>query len=162
MEVLMERRNKLIKDYNHDPYFLKEKINDPAVCRHCGVVYRNGIFEWLKKAPEKATKISCPACKRIEASYEGGVLHLEGEFLTKHKNEILSIIKKIENNERKSRPLERIINMVVKDSKIEITTTYEHMARRIGDAVHKACKGNITIQYPEGEKYVRICWSRND
>jgi predicted DNA-binding antitoxin AbrB/MazE fold protein len=162
MEVLMDRRNKLIKEYNHDPYFLKEKFNDPAVCRHCGVVYRNGIFEWLKKAPEKAAKISCPACKRIEASYEGGVLHLEGEFLTKHKNEILSIIKKIENNERKSRPLERIINMVVKDSKIEITTTYEHMARRIGEAVHNACKGDMRIQYPEGEKYVRIFWSRND
>ena len=158
----MERRNKLIKEYNHDPYFLKEKINDPAVCRHCGVVYRNGIFEWLKKAPEKATKISCPACKRIEASYEGGVLHLEGDFLVKHKNEILSIIKKIENNERKSRPLERVINMVVKDSKIEITTTYEHMARRIGEAVHNACKGDMRIQYPEGEKYVRIFWSRND
>ena len=158
----MARRNKLIREYNHDPYFLKEKINDPAVCKQCGVVYRNGTFEWLEKAPAKAVKISCPACKRIEARYEGGVLYLEGEFLVKHKNEILSIIKRTENNERTSRPLERIINMVVKDSKIEIKTTYEHMARRIGEAVHKACKGNINIQYPEGEKYVRIFWSRNE
>jgi predicted DNA-binding antitoxin AbrB/MazE fold protein len=158
----MERRNKLIKEYNHDPYFLKEKFNDPAVCRHCGVVYRNGIFEWLEKAPAKAAKISCPACKRIEAKYEGGVLSLGGEFLFKHKNEILSIIRKTENIERKSRPLERIIEMSVNDSKIEIKTTYEHMARRIGEAVHKACKGSLSIKYPEGEKYVRISWSRNE
>ena len=158
----MARRNKLIQEYNHDPYFLKEKINDPAVCRQCGVVYRNGTFEWLEKAPAKAATISCPACKRIEARYEGGVLYLEGEFLVKHKNEILSIIKNTENIERKSRPLERIIEMVVKADKIEIKTTYEHMARRIGDAVHKACKGDIHIQYPEGEKYVRIFWSRNE
>ena len=158
----MERRNKLIQEYNHDPYYLKEKINDPAVCRQCGVVYRNGTFEWVEKAPTKAAKISCPACKRIEARYEGGVLYLEGEFLAKHKDEIINIIKNTEYNERNSRPLERIIDMVVNDGKIKIKTTYEHMARRIGEAVHKACKGNMSIQYPEGEKYVRIAWSRND
>ena len=90
------------------------------------------------------------------------MLYLEGEFLVKHKNEILSIIKNTENNERKSRPLERIIEMVVKADKIEIKTTYEHMARRIGEAVHKACKGDLSIQYPQGEKYVRIFWSRNE
>ena len=158
----MARRNKLIQEYHHDPYYLKEKINDPAVCRQCGVVYRNGTFEWVEKAPAKAAKISCPACKRIEARYEGGVLYLEGEFLAKHKDEIINIIKNTEYNERNSRPLERIIDMVVNDGKIEMKTTYEHMARRIGEAVHKACKGNMSIQYPEGEKYVRIAWSRND
>lgn len=158
----MDRRNKLIQEYNHDPYFLKEKITDPAVCKQCGVVYKNGTFEWIEKAPTHAAKISCPACKRIEAQYEGGVLHLAGKFLIKHKDEILNIIKNTENNESKSRPLERIITIEVKAEKIEIKTTYEHMARRLGEAVHKACKGNLLIQYPEGEKYVRVFWSRNE
>ena len=90
----MARRNKLIQEYHHDPYYLKEKINDPAVCRQCGVVYRTGTFEWVEKAPAKAAKISCPACKRIEARYEGGVLYLEGEFLAKHKDEIIERIGK--------------------------------------------------------------------
>ncbi len=158
----MNRRNKLIQDYNHDPYFLKAKCNDPAVCEQCGVVYHDGIFEWLDKPPIKADKISCPACKRIENKYEGGMLFLEGDFLSKHKSEILNIIINTEKIESKYRPLERIIEIVDKTNKIEIKTTYEHIARRIGEAIHNACKGELNIKYPEGEKYARVYWCRNE
>ncbi len=158
----MARRNKLIQEYNHDPYFQKEKCTDPCVCEHCGVVFHDGMFEWLAKVPANAGKISCPACKRINNKYEGGVLYLEGDFLSKHKKEILNIIKNTEKIESKYRPLERIIEIVDKASKMEIKTTYEHIARRIGEAIHRACKGELTVKYPEGEKYVRIYWSRNE
>ncbi|MDQ7055715.1 MAG: hypothetical protein Q9M89_04210 [Persephonella sp.] len=46
------------------------------------------------------------------------------------------------------------------DGKIVITTTYEHLARRIGEAVHRAYKGNLNFQYPEGTKYIRVHWER--
>jgi hypothetical protein len=158
----MPRGNKLIQEYHHDPYFLKEKHCDPCVCRQCGVVLHGGIFEWLDKVPAKAVKITCPACKRIENKYEGGMLYLEGKFLSKHKKEILSIINNTEKNESNCRPLERIIEITDKKNKLEITTTYEHIARRIGEAIHKACKGELNIKYPDGEKYVRIYWSRDE
>ncbi|MCX5895555.1 MAG: BCAM0308 family protein [Proteobacteria bacterium] len=157
----MTKMNKLIQEYNHDPYFLKEKCHDPSVCERCGVVFHDGRFEWLEKVPAKAKKISCPACKRIEDNYEGGFLCLEGEFLSKHKDDILNIIKNTEKLECKYRPLERIIEISDKAGKIEIKTTYEHIARRIGEAIHKACKGELNIKYPEGEKYVRVHWCRN-
>jgi len=59
------------------------------------------------------------------------------------------------------RPLERIIEIKEEDGKIVVTTTYEHLARRIGEAVHRAYKGDLIIQYPEGWKYARVHWVRN-
>ena len=158
----MEKRNKLIQQQNHDPYFLKEKCSDPAVCEKCGVVFHHGMYEWTETPPADAAAFLCPACKRIASQYEGGVIILEGEFLYKHKTEILNIINNTEKNERKYRPLERIFDMVDHDRRIAIKTTYEHIARRIGEAVHDACKGELNFHYPEGEKYIRVHWQRND
>ena len=158
---MSKKRNKLIQEHNHDPYFLKENCPDPSVCEKCSVVFHNGNFEWLKKAPANAAIFLCPACKRIAEKYEGGVIFLEGEFLSKHKQEILSIIKNTENNERNYRPLERIIDIEDNNNKITIKTTYEHIARRIGEAIHAACKGELNFRYPEGEKYIRVHWHRD-
>ena len=157
----MAKMNKLIQEHNHDPYFLKEKCPDPSVCEKCSVVFHNGNFKWSEKPPANAANFLCPACKRIENNYEGGVIFLEGKFLSKHKKEILSIVKNTENNERNYRPLERIID-IADNNKITIKTTYEHIARRIGEAVHAACKGELNIRYPEGEKYVRVHWHRDE
>ena len=156
-----QRKDRLIKEYIHDPYFTKEKYPDPSVCTKCGVVFHNGIFEWIEPPPKNAAKIICPACRRIADKYEGGIVHLEGEFLEKHKDEILNLIKNVEEEEIKYRPLERIISIEDKGNEIIIKTTYEHLARRIGEAVHRAYKGDMKLQYPEGMKYVRVWWKRD-
>lgn len=156
-----QRKDRLIKEYIHDPYFTKEKYNDPSVCEKCGVVFHDGIFQWMKEVPSGATKMVCPACRRIEDKYEGGIVYLEGEFLQNHKDEILNLIKNVEEDETAYRPLERIIEIKEEDGKLVITTTYEHLARRIGEAVHKAYKGELNIQYPEGWKYIRVSWKRD-
>ncbi|MDM7273999.1 BCAM0308 family protein [Sulfurihydrogenibium azorense] len=157
----MKRMDKLIQEYIHDPYFTKEKYHDPSVCERCGVVFHNGIFEWMKEVPKNAEKIVCPACRRIEDNYEGGIVYLEGQFLEKHKDEILHRIKNVEEEEMEYRPLERIIDIKEENGKLVIRTTYEHLARRIGEAVHKAYKGELKLNYPEGKKYVRVYWHRD-
>jgi hypothetical protein len=156
----MTRKDRLIQEYIHDPYFPKKRYPDPSLCERCGAVFHNGIFEWLDKPPKRAAKIVCPACKRMADRYEGGVVYLGGEFLSRHKNEIMNIVKNTESIEMKQRPLERIIEIIDQGNRMKIMTTYEHLARRIGEAVHKAYKGSLTMQYPEGEKYVRVRWNR--
>jgi hypothetical protein len=155
------RKDRLIKEYIHDPYFTKEKYPDPSVCKKCGVVFHDGIFEWIEPVPKHAESIICPACRRIEDRYEGGYVVLEGDFLKDHKDEVLNLIRNTEEEEMGYRPLERIIDIKEEDGKIVITTTYEHLARRIGEAVHRAYKGDLIIQYPEGWKYARVHWIRN-
>jgi NMD3 family. len=159
----MKRMDKLIQEYIHDPYFTKEKYHDPSVCERCGVVFHNGIFEWINSPPANAKKFICPACRRIEDKYEGGVVYLKiTPYLQKHKEEIFNQIKNVEEEEMKYRPLERIISIEEQDDEIVIKTTYEHLARRIGEAIHRAHKGDLKLNYPEGKKYVRVYWQREE
>ncbi len=156
------RKDKLFKDYLHDPYFIKEKYSEPSVCERCGVVFADGIFTWVKSIPKDFPKMICPACKRIEDRFEGGIVLLSGKFLNGHKEEIINIVKNVEAYKIEKRPLERIMSIVENDSKIEIKTTYEHLARRIGEAINSAFKGELKISYPDGEKYVRVGWFRDE
>lgn len=158
----MERRDRLVQEYHHDPYFLREKYHEPSVCGQCGVVFRDGIFEWMKNPPRDAEVITCPACQRIRDNYEGGVVRLEGDFLQSHWDDIRNLIENTADREAGKRPLERILEWRSEDDGVvTIRTTYEHIARRIAEAVHKAYKGELEIQYPGEEKYVRARWKRD-
>ncbi len=157
----MARHDRLIQEYIHDPYFVKEKYQDPSVCVKCNVVFHDGMFEWSGVTPPGAQKMICPACRRIDDDYEGGHVVLEGAFLAGHKSDVENIIRNAEQAEKRSRPLERIISILDKGDRIEIKTTYEHLARRIGEAVHKAYKGELKLQYLESEKFVRVYWKRD-
>jgi hypothetical protein len=157
----MTRNNKLIQDDIHDPYYIKERYPDPSVCEKCGVLFRNRVFVWSEKALKNAARMICPACRRIGDGFEGGVVVLEGDFLARHKSDILNAIENTEKAEKKRRPLERIISLNDLGSRVELRTTYEHIARRIGEAIHKAFRGDLTVQYLAGEKYARIFWKRN-
>jgi len=159
-EVLMARKDKLIQEYIHDPYFAKTKHSEPSVCEKCGVVFNGGIFVWMKPIPENADTMVCPACKRISDNYEGGIVYLEGDFLTEHKAEIMNTIRNVESDSKKNRPLNRIIEITEQDKKLVVKTTYEHLAKKIGNALHRAYKGDFKTQYLNGEKYVRVWWSR--
>jgi len=41
-----------------------------------------------------------------------------------------------------------------------VTTTGIHVARRIGEALARAYKGDLSYQYAEGEKRIRVYWRR--
>ena len=157
----MERKDRLIQEYVHDPYFIKAKLRDPAVCERCRVVFRNGVFDWIDPVPPNAESIICPACRRIEDNFEGGTVSLAGQFLAAHKQEIMNIVRNTEKAAKNRRPMERIMKVTDYEGRIEITTTYEHLARGIGEAVNKSYKGNLDIQYVEGKKYVRVSWKRD-
>lgn len=159
----MERRDRLVQEYRHDPYFLREKRPEPSVCKECGVVFQDGIFEWMKHPPRDAGSITCPACLRIQENYEGGLVQLEGGFLQTHWEDIRNLIENTADREVRERPLERILEWRNEDDgSVVIRTTYEHIARRIGEAVHKAYKGQLDLHYPGDEKYVRAHWIREE
>ncbi len=153
------RRDKLIQEYQHDPYFAKGNNRDPSLCKGCGVAYLRGQFRW-EEPPAGASEMECPACQRIRDGYEGGVVSLAGAFVAGHREEILNLVHNTEKLEKQHRPLERLM-AVSENGTIEVSTTYEHLARRIGEAVHRAYKGDLRMDYPKGEKFVRVHWQRD-
>ena len=156
------RLDKMIQEHRNDPYFLRAKYGQPAVCRECGVVFDDGIFQWMKAPPEEAEHMTCPACSRIKEDYEGGWVTLEGDFLRGHWEDIRNLIENVEKRESGQRPLERILEVrKEEDGSVIIRTTYEHLARGIANAIHKAYKGDLSIKYPGEDKYVQARWRRD-
>ena len=153
------RRDRLMQEQRHDTYRLEKKWPEPTVCTECRAVYMGGRWTW-NEPPVQFNKVVCPACQRISQNYPVGHLELKGDFFQRQRGEILNLIKNEEKLEKATHPMERIIDIADKGSHTEITTTGVSVARRIGEAVSQAYKGEYSLNYGDGEKTVRILWQR--
>lgn len=153
-----QERARIFKDKRHDPYQSIKKHPEPTVCSSCGALYKNGRWTW-EEAPLESNEMECPACKRIADGYPAGIIEMRGDYLLDHRENILNLVRNVGKTEKLQHPLERI--MKIKNSKLEttVTTTGMHLARRIGDALMDANKGELEYTY-EGENYIRVYWSR--
>lgn len=155
------RKDRLIKEKRHDTYFEKEKLADPTRCPVCHALFSNGRWTW-KKPPEK-TKVhtaTCPACRRIADNYPAGRIEIRGEFFQEHKSEIENLIHNIEEQEKARHPLQRLISITGRDDRTLVTTTGIHLARRIGEALSRSYKGELSLHYGDGEQSIRVYWQR--
>ncbi len=145
---------------NERPYLSSKKHKGVVVCPQCKLVFIDG--KWKRtEIPKEFTKQLCPACRRINDSYFGGVLYLKSELLKTKKDEILNLIKNKEASAQIANPLRRIGKIEEKkDDTIIVYTTFEHLATSLGKAIKRAYKGELTIQYKEGEKAVRVYWEK--
>ena len=149
-----------------DPYLLKEGSHDMAICKQCHAIYHNK--RWYMDEELDAKKldlpstvlVTCPACQKIKDKFPGGIVTLTGEFLQKHKDEIINLIKNEEERARGFNPLERIIKILNDPKKIEVSTTNERLAQRIGKKVKKAFSGEVAYKWSQGTKLLRVTWSR--
>lgn len=158
---LKDRRDIMHLDKGN-PYYEYKKYEEPTVCEECGLVYSDGRWTMKLLKSKDAKKEICPACRIIKDRVPFGVVILEGNFLNDDtKREIKNLIKNVEDKTKVTRPLQRIMGIEDENKKITIYTTYDHLAQRIGKAIYKAFKGELTIKYSEGERYTRVYWRRD-
>ena len=143
----------------HDAYKALAKLAGPARCRDCGAAYRNGRWTW-KPAGEGARLVRCPACARVREAMPAGYIRLSGEYLQEHGAEILRRVRRCEAAEKSSHPLQRIMAVTPEGAGLLVTTTDSHLARRIGEALVKAFKGNAEYRYGREDNLLRVDWSR--
>jgi NMD protein affecting ribosome stability and mRNA decay len=153
------RRDRLVQQKQHDTYKEDRKWPEPTACAECNAVYIEGRWTWHEPS-FKANKVLCPACRRIAENYPAGYLELKGSFFKKHQEEMLNLIRNEEKEEKGEHPLERIMDITEEDEQTLITTTGIHIARRIGEAVSRAYKGDLSFTYGDGEKTIRMLWDR--
>ncbi len=144
-----------------NPYYEGKKHPEPTVCERCGLLYRDGHWQWADEVPADAFRSVCPACRREIDRYPGGYVYLRGEYWTDHRDEIMNLVHNQEEEARRSRPLNRILWIEPRDEELEIATTTAHLARRLGKAIQSAHKGELTIHQAEGEPLVRLVWRRD-
>ncbi len=154
------RRDRLIQEKQHDMYHEGKKWPEPTLCTECGSIFRNGRWDWADEPPVNANHITCPACQRIADNYPAGQIELQGEFLTQHREEIVNLIHNEEKLQKKEHPQERIMAIEETGEVTMITTTGIHIARRIGEAIASAYKGDLAFTYGDGEKSIQVAWVR--
>lgn len=142
-----------------DPYHLRGKLVEPAVCGDCGALYHDGHWQWIS-APANAHQTRCAACKRILEDFPAGRILLEGDFIIEHHDDVLSLIHNLEKRKKSEHPMQRIMSIKEEDGKIAIMTTDIHLARGIGDALQAAYKGDLTYHYNKAEYQLRVRWRR--
>ncbi len=162
---MQKRMNKLIQERIHDPYYEDKKYPEGTVCPGCGAICEEGRWVWPEDKSKKSNseeEILCPACKRIRDKYPAGIVSLSGSYLWSHKEEILNLVNNIIEEERKRSPLKRLINIEERDGAIVLSFTNDKLARRVGESIYRAHKGEIDIKYPEEEKFVSVFWHRDE
>ncbi len=153
-------------DSSGDPYLMSEGVNGTAVCKKCQAVFQNkrwSIDEDLYKSKIKegnVASIQCPACKKVRDNFPGGILKLKGEFLQEHMNEIMNLIRNEEQRAMGFNPLERIMGISSTGKGLEITTTNEKLAQRIGKSIQKAYQGKVAYRWSDDTKLLRAEWER--
>jgi NMD protein affecting ribosome stability and mRNA decay len=155
-----QHREQLLDDPRHDSYKARGKLPDPTRCPECSAVFLKGRWTWNGAQGAAVHEQLCPACQRIRDDFPAGYVSLAGEYLATHREEILNIARNCEAEEKARHPLQRIIAIKDADGGVMITTTDTHLARRIAERVHDACKGSLALHYSKEENLVRATWTR--
>lgn len=153
------RRDRMYEQHVEDPYVKRGKWQEPTVCPDCNAVYHDGHWQWAD-IPEGAHQHRCPACSRIHDKVPAGILSLEGEFLSEHKDEILSLIHNEESKEKAQRPLERIMSIEEETDGVVIQYTGIHLTKSTGAAIHKAYQGDLNTDFNDRDAQIRVAWKR--
>lgn len=153
------QRKQLLQELEHDAYKSKRKLRGPAACPDCSAVYRRGRWRW-EAAPAGARRARCPACLRARDRLPGASVTLSGRFFMQHRDEILARVRSCEQAEKRTHPMQRIMAIAANRSGLRISTTDAHLARRIGDALRHAYKGELEYRYNKEDSQLRVAWSR--
>ncbi|MGZ8463838.1 MAG: BCAM0308 family protein [Candidatus Deferrimicrobiaceae bacterium] len=153
-------------DRTRDPYNPRKGPLDVGVCPECHAISRKK--RWYLDEAEYDSLVRtgvvfrrCPACRKIADGFPSGVVTLRGEFLRTHHDEILAIVRNEEGRARETNPLERIMEIRDGDEGVEILTTDEKLAQRIGREIRKAYDGTVSYKWSEDANLVRVDWSRD-
>jgi hypothetical protein len=147
-------------DADADPFGTSERPPEPAACPRCGAVIRAGRWVW-GSAAHGAAPVDCPACRRIAEDLPEGILTAAGGFVQAHDAEIRSVVRHVEENEKRDHPLARIFGIQAVADGLVVKTTQRRLADSIGRALERAYGG--TLERVEGDKSspLRVRWERD-
>lgn len=155
------RLDRTIQEKSHDPYNEGRKFSEGMYCPDCQALYRQGRWKWPRKGDTFGEPYLCSACRRIRDKFPAGEVEVSGKYLNNHRDEIMNLIQNIIREEESRSPLKRVIEFANENGILRVSLTDDHLARHIGDALHKAYKGKLDIKYSGGERFVRLYWHRD-
>lgn len=146
-----------------NPYRRQGKYLSGTRCPDCGLLFLNGTWKWSgAPAGQKLRSKKCPACLQIQDNYPGGMLHLGGTFLPRHRKEILKCVRNAEKATLAEHPLGRIFRTEEAQGEIVLSSTTEHLVSRIGKALRDAFGGELHIKYGPEVEWAIARWHKDE
>ncbi len=150
----------------NEPYELAAG-QEAAVCEDCHALYQGKRWFFDEKlygklaGAGKVRQVVCPTCRKIKDHYVEGYLTLSGEFLVEHKDETRHAPGKGSRpGGEAQRATTASSRWCRKERKLVVETTTEKLAQHLGRAVYKAYKGELSFQWGDPNRFVRVYWSR--
>jgi len=146
--------------------YLPEAGQEAAACAQCHALYqgKRGFFDeklyeqW--SGANQVREVVCPTCRKIKDHYPEEILTLNGEFLARHQDEIVGLLKKEVGQVSERNVQERIMQMGPDGDQLVVETTAEKLAQHLRRTIYKAYKGDLNFRWSEMDKFVRVYWSR--
>jgi len=141
----------------------------PRVCERCGATYENRRWTLtpppaagLRTVAAPATTV-CPACHMMAEGQFGGEVRLAGAFVARHGDEIERLLQNEADRAAEDNPTGRIAEWRrMAPDRLTLTTTTEHLAKRLGQALHKAFDGLVHYEFSHENKFAHVTWTRED
>lgn len=147
-----------------DPYAMLKAPKGPVICKKCQAIYAgkrwyfdNGEAQRLG-ADSKTHKLVCPACQKIRDDYPEGIVTLTWSDLKAHEAEIRGLISNVESRAMSVNPLERVMKVVRRRRDMEVQTTNDRLAQRIGRELVRAYKGKVKYAWAHRDMLARVAW----
>jgi hypothetical protein len=143
---------------------------EPLLCAGCGAIYvkRRWTHEPSARAFDSAHAYQpievrvCPACRRRTSGAPHGYVHIDGEFVVRHHEEIERLVANEDARAREDNPLGRILQISPDGTGgLLVTTTTEHLAIRIGRALEKAFDGKLLFGIAHETRLAHVWWHRD-
>jgi hypothetical protein len=143
-------------------------LRGPLVCERCGAMYIKR--RWTLTPPERTAGLEaiaaprpaiCPACRMIAEARFGGEVRISGAFAASHREEIERLIKGEAARAAADNPLARIVHIDRTGGRLIVRTTTEHLAKRLGQALHKALHGTVHYGFSHENKFAHVTWTRD-
>ena len=90
-----------------------------------------------------------------------GCVAIKGAFAKKHRDELLLLIRELEERVRAEHPAQQIIVVEERAGKLLITTAGAHLAREIGKALEQAFQGKANYSFSTIDRLLEVRWRRD-
>jgi hypothetical protein len=147
-----------------DPYAMLKSPKGPAICRKCLAIYADKRWHCdevqaakLASSP-RTQKIVCAACQKIKDDYPEGLVTLTWSHLRDREAEIRGLITNVERRAVSVNPLDRVMKIIRRKEELEVQTTNDRLAQRIGRALVRSYKGKAAYKWAHRDMMVRVTW----
>lgn len=147
-----------------DPYAMLRAPAEPAICKKCKAIFMKKRWRLDARlaaqlvSDAKVTTLVCPACQKIRDDYPEGIVTIQWSKLSEHEAELRGLIGNVEARALSVNPLERVMKVVKRKQALEVQTTNDRLAQRIGRELVRAYKGTVSYRWAHRDMLARVEW----